>query len=272
MADNTSTATSTSGLTFDAAVGAKLAIDFAAAGAASFFVAPFITTVDRAIIENASGKRGLSTALKEISLDFVRNPLSFVRRKEFLLIYGLYTATYLSANAIDTVCDVVETDNRLPKFVGTTAVNMGLCIAKDREFARMFGVIAPAKFPLTSVALFAVRDSMTVGASFVAPPVIATYFESNGYANNATSNSLAQVLCPAMVQFVSTPLHLLSLDLYNRKDASPQSRASFVSREYLKSTAARIGRIAPAFGFGGIGNRYVRDNLRATWCLDDVAV
>ncbi|RHY28595.1 hypothetical protein DYB32_005848 [Aphanomyces invadans] len=195
MANKTSAA---SGLRLDAAVGRNLAIDVVAAGAASFFVAPFITTVDRAIIENASGKRVLSTALQEISLDFLRNPLSFIRRKEFLLIYGLYTATYLSANAIDTVCEATEHDNKLPKFVGTTAVNMGLCIAKDREFARMFGVIAPAKFPLVSVALFAVRDSMTVGASFVAPPVIASFIESNGFANKSNSNSLAQMLCPAI--------------------------------------------------------------------------
>ncbi|ETV98847.1 hypothetical protein H310_08348 [Aphanomyces invadans] len=262
MANKTSAA---SGLRLDAAVGRNLAIDVVAAGAASFFVAPFITTVDRAIIENASGKRVLSTALQEISLDFLRNPLSFIRRKEFLLIYGLYTATYLSANAIDTVCEATEHDNKLPKFVGTTAVNMGLCIAKDREFARMFGVIAPAKFPLVSVALFAVRDSMTVGASFVAPPVIASFIESNGFANKSNSNSLAQMLCPAIVQLVSTPLHLLSLDLYNRNVATTQSRVAFVSREYLKSTAARIGRIAPAFGFGGIGNKYFRENLRALW-------
>jgi hypothetical protein len=30
------------------------------------------------------------------------------------------------------------------------------------------------------------------------------------------------------VQFVSTPLHLLGLDLYNRKDATPSMRAAYV--------------------------------------------
>ncbi|KAF0682327.1 Aste57867_25554 [Aphanomyces stellatus] len=250
--------------TTSSAVGTKLAIDLIAAGGASLFVAPFITTVDRSIIENASGKRVLGTALKEISLDFLRNPLAFVRRKEFLLIYGLYTATYVSANCVDTICEVAETDNAMPKFFTTTAVNMSLCIAKDREFARMFGVIAPSKFPLVSVGLFALRDSMTVGASFVAPPVMAKFIESAGY-TTSTANSFAQVLCPAAVQLVSTPLHLLSLDIYNRQAASTASRMSFVSREYIKSTAARIGRIAPAFGFGGIGNKYFRDELRAAW-------
>ncbi|CAK4082899.1 unnamed protein product [Aphanomyces euteiches] len=247
----------------DSTVGAKLCIDVLAAGGASFFVAPFITVVDRAIIENASGKRDLYTAMKAVSHDFLKRPLSFIRRKEFLLIYAVYTSTYLSANSVDTICEAIETDSNVPKFLSTTAVNMSMCIVKDREFARMFGVIAPAKFPLASVGLFALRDSLTVGASFVAPPRISGAVENAGF-TKSTASGIAQVLCPALVQFVSTPLHLLSLDLYNRKNVSMSSRMSFLSREYVKSTAARIGRIAPAFGFGGIGNKFIRDELRAT--------
>ncbi|RLN46902.1 hypothetical protein BBJ29_002910 [Phytophthora kernoviae] len=229
----------------------RLAVDVGAAMAASIGVAPFITIVDRAIIENASGARPLGRGLKEISLDFVRHPLRFVGKREFMLIFGLYTATYVSANAADTVCEFAEKDSQMPKFISTTAVNMSLCIAKDRAFARMFGVIAPAAFPLSSIGLFAVRDSLTVGASFNAPKVLAKKLEDDAQVEKSKANTIAQLVCPMAVQFISTPLHLLGLDLYNKKGLTFAKRASFVQREYLKSAFARIGRIGPAFGIGG---------------------
>ena len=65
------------------------------------------------------------------------------------------------------------------------------------------------------------------------------------------------------VQFISTPLHLLGLDFYNNKQSTTPKRMGFIAREYAKSTLARIGRIGPAFGVGGVGNAYLRNNLRA---------
>ncbi|RQM11951.1 hypothetical protein DD237_007204 [Peronospora effusa] len=210
----------------------QLMVDTAAAMAASLGVAPFITIVDRAIIENASGARPLGP-------------------------------TYMAANAVDSVCEYIETDNQMPKFIGTTAVNMSLCIAKDRAFARMFGVIAPAAFPLASIGLFAVRDSMTCAASFNAPKVLAKKIEDNKLMDKSNAGTFAQLICPAAVQFISTPLHLLGLDLYNNKGHTMTQHASLVRREYVKSVLARVGRIGPAFGVGGVGNAYFRNIFRA---------
>ncbi|GLE04052.1 hypothetical protein PINS_up012963 [Pythium insidiosum] len=242
----------------------RLGVDAAAAMIASLGVSPFITIVDRSIIENASGARQLTTGLKELSIDFLRHPLQFLRRREFRLVFGLYTATYASANAIDTLCDVTDTNSQMPKFVGTTAVNMTLCIAKDRAFTQMFGVIAPAAFPLASIGLFAVRDALTVAASFNAPRVVAKELRERAQLEPSRASTVAQLLCPAVVQFVSTPLHLLGLDLYNHRTAMVRQRINFVQREYLKSAVARIGRIGPAFGVGGVGNTFCRERLRAS--------
>lgn len=49
-------------------------------------------------------------------------PHHFVRRLDFLWIWGLYTATYVAANTIDTVCQATEVNPSIPKFLGTTAV------------------------------------------------------------------------------------------------------------------------------------------------------
>ncbi|ETV98848.1 hypothetical protein H310_08349 [Aphanomyces invadans] len=252
----------TAAISGDFTVAKKLAIDLIAASTASLFVSPIITTIDRAIMENASGKRVLAQGLREISLDFVRNPISFIKRKDFLLIYSLYIATYGTANVIDTVSEYAQTDGRAAKFVGTTAVNVTLCVAKDREFARMFGVIAPTKFPIVSLGLFAARDALSVGATFIAPPIISKYFEKAGMDKTAAS-STALLMCPSLVQFVSTPLHLLSLDIYNHRESTFKNRAAFVSREYIRSATARISRTIPAFGLGGIGNKHLRENLTA---------
>jgi hypothetical protein len=60
------------------------------------------------------------------------------------------------------------------------------------------------------------------------------------------------------MQFFSTPLHLYGLDLYNRPTAQTAERLGFIKGEYGKTVLARIARIGPAFGFGGIGNTYLR--------------
>ncbi|KAH9133619.1 hypothetical protein AeRB84_020334 [Aphanomyces euteiches] len=244
------------------AIPTKIAIDIVAAGGASFLVSPFITTFDRAIIENANGSRKMNVALRELSKDFARQPLSFIKRKEFLIVYGLYLATYATANTIETVCETSQTNSQIPKLLGTSVVNISGCITKDRLFAQMFSHAPPHKFPLRSMGLFALRDSMTVGASFVAPPIFSAALVSYGM-DKGTANSISQLVCPAVWQLASTPLHLLGLDLYNRTDASLASRTQFISREYIKSSMARIARIVPAFGLGGIGNMQIRSELRS---------
>lgn len=247
------------------ALAKHLAADLGAAAAASFAVSPFITIVDRAIIENASGARPLAAGVKALTRAFVRNPLAFVRTREFAIVFGLYTATYASANAIDSVCEFAERDSQMPKFLGTTAVNMSLCIAKDRAFAQMFGVVAPSAFPIGAIGLFAIRDSLTVAASFNAPKTVAHKLETEAGVEPSRAKTAAQLLCPALVQFVSTPLHLFGLDLYNHKGVTTTAHLRFVQREYLKSAVARIGRIGPAFGIGGVGNTYCREHLRSAF-------
>lgn len=73
--------------------------------------------------------------------------------------------------------------------------------------------------------------------------------------------SVAQFVTPAAVQIFSTPLHLLGLDLYNRQGVSGRERAGRVVRDWGMSALARMGRIIPAFGVGGVVNMKVRRGL-----------
>ena len=60
------------------------------------------------------------------------------------------------------------------------------------------------------------------------------------------------------VQVLTTPLHLLGLDLYNRDRASSQDRMSFIRKEYVATAIFRMARALPAFGIGGVVNKQLR--------------
>ena len=167
------------------------------------------------------------------------------------------------------------------KFLSVTAANMGAAVAKDRAFARLFGTSAPSRLPLTSWACWVARDLLTVGAAFSLPkPLAAKLAEGEQPLLSERWAAVAAQLLPVMmVQVVSTPLHLLANDLYNFKRGAPRvvdpatgvlksgektlaERLALLRREGPKSFVARLGRIAPAFGFGGIGNTHTRRFLR----------
>lgn len=203
-------------------------------------------------------------------------PHVFLASKQFLLVFALYGSTYLSANTLDTVTSTLKDKSAstvtsgTSKFLTTSATNLTLCLYKDSQFTRMFGAAASSgrAVPPVSYMLFAVRDSMTVFASFNLPPIVAPLLpmgaEVEKYASRA---SVAQFLAPAAIQVVSTPLHLLGLDLFNRPSdggVSTASRAQKVVKDWGMSCVARICRIVPAFGVGGV----VNTSVRAWWMKD----
>jgi hypothetical protein len=169
-----------------------------------------------------------------------------------------FSGTYIVANCIQGHCDRAHQDAKYPKFVGSSCTNVTLSVLKDRAFARMYGVGQQRPVPIGSYGLFATRDSMTILASFTLPPVVSQRLLQPLGFSVVASDTLAQLITPVSMQVLSTPLHLLGLDLYNRPSQTPAQRVSFIAREYLKTTAARMSRILPAFGFGGVVNKAAR--------------
>lgn len=118
--------------------------------------------------------------------------------------------------------------------------------------------------PLPTFALFTVRDCLTIFASFNLPPLFAPHIAQHMGSEAQkwmSAASVAQFVTPAAVQIFSTPLHLLGLDLYNRpgvKVGGADGRAARVVRDWGKAAFARMGRIIPAFGVGGVVNAKVR--------------
>ena len=178
----------------------------------------------------------------------------------------LYGGTYLTANTLDTFNSTVNnkpasaTTSGIQKFAATSTANISLCLYKDSQFTKMFGTVAARPIPPVSYALFAARDSLTIFASFNLPPLIAPSLPLSDAAEQYVSRATAaQFLAPAGIQLISTPLHLLGLDFYNRNGGTAMSdRMRKVRVDWLKSSLARMCRIVPAFGVGGVVNIRMR--------------
>lgn len=252
-------------------LGLRCGADAVAASAAAVLVAPLITAIDRGIIENASGRRTLGESLRASLGEVVRRPVRFFGGRPFGLIFMLYFGTYLTANTIDTASSTLQntaahtTTAGTSKFLATSTSNLALCLYKDNRFTQLFGSVGSNRpVPLPTFALFTVRDCLTIFASFNLPTLLSPSLEQHmgdQVRKYVTATSAAQFLTPAAVQIVSTPLHLLGLDLYNRQGVSKSERMRRVVRDWGKSAFARMGRIVPAFGVGGVVNAKVRRNL-----------
>lgn len=68
-------------------------------------ISPAIAMVDRAIIENISGKNSQWRSLGNSCKELAANPFRFLRtKKEIHWVYFVYGNTYTAANVTDTLC------------------------------------------------------------------------------------------------------------------------------------------------------------------------
>ncbi|RMZ80169.1 hypothetical protein DV737_g3085, partial [Chaetothyriales sp. CBS 132003] len=230
----------------------------------------------RSIVTKAATGTPILSCLSQAIRPALGQPLHFLTSRPFLLIFGLYLSTYSTANTIDTLTSTLSNQpadrvaSNTAKFVATSAVNMTVCVYKDSQFARMFGTVATASspspaaaIPRLSYALFAARDCLTIFASFNLPTMIAPKLQQLPASVQARFKPLlsteagrvntAQFVAPAAMQIFSTPIHLLGLDLYNRQaKLGVRERGTRVMRDWGVSALARMARIIPAFGVGGV--------------------
>jgi len=219
---------------------------------AALVSSPFITIVDKAITSNASGREPMWTCMANGFKSLFTNPRYFFSQPSFRWIAMVYSGTYISANLVQLACEYKGYNWQYPKFIATSATNITLSALKDMAFAKMFAQVgaAPRPVPMTSLALFAARDSMTIFASFSLPPLIASLIGGDP----RTARSIAQMTTPIIMQAFAVPLHLYALDLYNKPGATFSGRVQFVKREYTKTLIARWCRIFPAYSLGGVIN------------------
>src|ERR1700753_577359 len=117
---------------------------------------------------------------------------------------------------IDTVLSTIRnkpcssTTHGTMKFAATSAANISLSLWKDSHFTKLFSTAAPRPIPPPTYALFMLRDSLTIFASFNVPPLLAPHIPTDllpEVMRGLNKQSIAQFVAPATIQFASTPLH-----------------------------------------------------------------
>ncbi|KAL7897641.1 hypothetical protein HDV63DRAFT_50498 [Trichoderma sp. SZMC 28014] len=250
----------------------RIGADASSAACAGALIAPIITIIDRSIMENASGRTSLTTSIRSSLRTLLLRPQSLLLSKPCALVFALYSGTYMTANSLDTLSSTISNrpaasiTSGAAKFAASSAANVGLCVYKDQVFVRMFGPpgAVPRPVPLPSYILFTLRDCLTIFASFNLPPLLAPWIDSrlsDKLRRHVSGLTTAQFVAPASVQLFSTPIHLLGLDMYNRPGDTFRERWEVVRSNWLVSTAARMCRIIPAFGVGGVVNLKMRRHL-----------
>ncbi|KAI8803275.1 hypothetical protein BJ742DRAFT_829997 [Cladochytrium replicatum] len=242
-------------------LGTHLGMEFVAAGLSAASVSPFISIIDKAIFSNASGREHLLPGLFSGFKTLVTSPVTFVRQPSFLIVFGTYHFTYTVANFTQTICDHNLRPWFYPKFIATSVANVSASLGKDIYFTKAFAKPgAPSRaVPLASYLLYTSRDTMTIYGSFNLPGMFSNYVQSQGLVKDPHSaETLAQLVTPLAVQFVSCPLHLTGMDLYNRPGVTVGHRLEFIRKEYLGTALARCARIFPAYGIGGVLNTHLR--------------
>ncbi|KAJ3110317.1 hypothetical protein HDU96_006723 [Phlyctochytrium bullatum] len=239
-------------------------------------VSPAVAIIDRSIIASVSGKTPLLVGLKDGFQTLLLRPWVFAKQPSVLAVFAVYSTTYVTANTVESVCIHNAQDPVLPKFAASSFVNISATIWKDRLLTRWFGNTAPKPLPGGSYFLFGLRDSLTMAASFTLPPILSASLQApEGLGlSKPTADVVAQLTLPVAFQVslppylsfrhakaISTPIHLLGLQLYNvpaEQAGGWRGRLQSVAVSYPSATLARMGRILPAFGIGGVVNRSSR--------------
>ena len=153
-------------------------------------------------------------------------------------------------------------------FAMTTTVNSTATILKDRFYAKHFGTQTSLKVPKISYALWSLRDCMVIGSSFILPEYVCKTLTKHTDLDHVTALQISQLMCPVATQVIAGPIQLLGLDFYNRPltdlsyKAAAVKRIKFQYANFGSIVGARIARILPSYGIGGVGNTYFRGKWR----------
>ena len=270
----------------------KLVGDVVIGTTVTFALAPFLSIVDKAIVQRAAGSQTLVQSAADSFRTILRNPLAYAKSPAFLWMWAVYASTYSAANSlktiteheqqrqksrIDTNAPIASVDQSterytpakldatsagLAVFLGTAAVNSGVSLLKDRAYAQMFGSSSPKSIPKVTYGLWMTRDLMVVGSSFVLPDMASQYLQTHHQMPEQKSKHMAQICIPIVMQLAVTPFQLLGLDFYNRSNVSWISRGQAVAESFSSVVSARMIRMSLVYSLGGVLNTFCRDSWR----------
>ena len=239
-----------------------LVADTVPAVLAACAVAPFVVTVDKAIAENASGKRPLWSSFFSSCREMGTSPVTFLRQPAYRYLAVLYGATYVTANFCNTYESTKHQKQPLVKSGAIFAVNTSVSLWKDSAFAKMFGNKTPAPVPYSALSAWWMRDFIGMAVIFVAPPIVAKKLHEDYAVDEWKAEQVTQIVLPMAVQPIVAPFHLLGYVLYNQPTGSWQSHMKVMQRELWGTIVMRWIRVFPPFSIGTVLNSNLRRKVR----------
>ena len=237
-------------------------------------VAPALTAVDKAIVEQsaAGGRNIMLHSMKQTALGILSNPVAYYRSPTFGWMSLTYIATYTTANMLKTWNDHSQQYDKPTTYnhsktrnfssqkdsvvvAATTCANSAASLVKDRAYARMFGQV-PRPVPALSYAAWLSRDAFGIGSGFVLPAYVTPHVQAVTGWSQETSATVSQMGTPVLAQTIAGPLHLLGLTIYNaRPQDSLATQYQSFSNSVKSVTIARMLRFLPGYGIAGVLNQ-----------------
>ncbi len=227
------------------------------AGATAGSIATFI---DKAVVENISGKRTVLESLKDSA-----QQLSPKQHQNLFSAYravaGVCAVTYVAANATETVAGHYKQDSVIPKLIVTTIVNTAASIKRDCILAGLYGKGAVSTLPRASIGLFIIRDGLTMAGAFALPNKLSNHLQDKYNFSAQYAKGIAQIVCPVVMQVGAALFHVAGFDYYNRPNIPLANRWQTIKSTYLPTLAGRSARIFCAYGIGANINAYLREQF-----------
>lgn len=213
----------------------------------STLISPCMMVIDLTLHRRHQHTEPVTTSFFHTLRDLRMGRLPLVR--PLLAIHGVYFLTFGMANLTEYYqC------SSLTRMGLTTAVNVVSMSYKDRLYASLYGTttISP-RLPWTSRVLSTTGALVTMYAQFLQQKPLEHRMTERGISSTIAPFLSSAITC-ALAQIVSTPLHLLSIDLYRYPTHSPIIRLQRIAHAYMAVCTGRMLRILPAFGGGGYLN------------------
>lgn len=222
----------------------------------SSMISPVMMVMDTAIIKSQFEHIPIRQSYRDTFQGYLTGKIHW--RKPLRVMNSVYFTTYATANLTELYSSSQNhTDNRFLVFSLTSIVNILGIIYKDRSYLKMFEKKV-LEIPYKSYFLFAVRDSLTIGSTFVMKKDLVHHLHDQHNISYPIADFLSSFTLPIMAQLFSTPLHILSMDYYQRPIVSPSERVIRIGQLYSSICAGRMIRILPAFCFGSFLNDMLR--------------
>jgi hypothetical protein len=219
-----------------------------------FIVSPVMTIIDSSIIRSQLTNQSFKKSLLETSNDYLNKRINFARPCNIMLL--VYSSTYTTANLTETCCKTHNIDYKIPTLFTTSFVNIVTIAYKDKEYSKIFNSKNHI-FPKCSYILFAIRDMITISSNFIFKNDCKNFLYN--YMPNNTADFIASLTLPIVAQTISTPLHILAIDIYQKPNIHFIDRIKNIKNPYKSVCLGRILRVIPAFCIGGFLNDMLRN-------------